>query len=200
LPASLRTDGLIAHLTLQFRTRGERGDRVDRDEIDRPGADEHVDDLQRLLAIVGLGDEQLVDVDPDLLGVERIHRVLGVDERAHATELLGLGDDVVDERRLARRLRAEDLDDPSAGDAADAERDVKRERTGGDRITVDAGAGVAHPHHAALAELALDLREGPLERGLALGGRLGIGRAGGYASCVLAHARSCRHCALDSTR
>ena len=65
---------------------------------------------------------------PISLGVQRVHRVLGVDERAHAAELLGLGDDVVDQRRLARGLRAEDLDDPPAGHAADPEREVERQR------------------------------------------------------------------------
>ena len=39
---------------------------------------------------------------PISLRVQRVHRVLGVDERADAAELLRLGDDVVDERRLAR--------------------------------------------------------------------------------------------------
>ena len=36
---------------------------------------------------------QLVDVDADLLGVQRVHRVLGIDERAHTTELLSLASD-----------------------------------------------------------------------------------------------------------
>ena len=91
-----------------------------------PGAHEHVGDLERLLAVVGLGHEQLVDVDADLLGVQRVHRVLGVDEGAHPSQLLRLGEHVVDERRLARGLRAEDLDDASPRHAADAEREIER--------------------------------------------------------------------------
>ena len=64
-------------------TRGrQRGDRVDRDQVDRAGADQDVDDLERLLAVVGLGDEQLVDVDADPPRVDRVDRVLGVDEGA----------------------------------------------------------------------------------------------------------------------
>jgi hypothetical protein len=51
--------------------------------------------------------------------------VLGVDERADAARLLRLGDHVQRERRLARRLRAEDLDDAAARHAADAERVVE---------------------------------------------------------------------------
>ena len=54
---------------------------------------------------------------PIRLRVGRVHRVLGVDERADAAAPLGLGDHVVDERRLARGLRAEDLDDAAARQA-----------------------------------------------------------------------------------
>ena len=132
--ARLRADGLVAHLPLELHARGERGDGVDRDHVNGAGAHEHVGDLQGLLAVVGLGDEQLVDVDADLLRVERVHRVLGVDERAHSAELLRLGEHVVDQRRLARGLRAEDLDDAPARDAADPEREVERERARGDRV------------------------------------------------------------------
>ncbi len=71
---------------------------------------------------------------PMLLGVQRVHRVLRVDERAHAAELLRLGEHVVDERRLAGGLRAVDLDDAPARHAADAEREVERQRPRGDRL------------------------------------------------------------------
>ena len=99
--------------------------------------------------------------------VERVHRVLGVDERADAAELLRLGEHVVDERRLARGLGAEDLDDPPARHAADSERQIQRQRAGRDRADADLRALVAHAHDAALAELALDLRQRALERGVA---------------------------------
>ena len=95
-------------------------------------------------------------------GVDRIHRVLGVDVRADAAVALGLGDHVHGERRLARRLRAEDLDHPAAGQAADAEGEVERERAGGDGGDADV-ALLAEPHDRALAELLLDLTERHLE-------------------------------------
>ena len=151
---------------LELDARGERGDRVDRDDVDGAGAHEHVGDLQRLLAVVGLGDEQLVDVDADLLRVEGIHRVLGVDERAHSAQLLRLGEYVVDHRGLARGLRAEHLDDAPPGHTADPERQVERERARGDRVAAHLRALVAHAHDRALAELALDLRERALKGGV----------------------------------
>jgi hypothetical protein len=45
-------------------------------------ADEHVGDLERLLAGVRLGHEQLVDVHAELPRVRGVEGVLGVDERA----------------------------------------------------------------------------------------------------------------------
>ena len=72
---------MVAHLAFQLGARHERGDRVDDDHVDRTGPHEHLDDLQRLLAAVGLRDEEIVDVDAELLGVFGIERVLGVDKR-----------------------------------------------------------------------------------------------------------------------
>ena len=73
-------------------------------------------------------------------GVRGVERVLGVDERRDAAGGLRLGDDLQRERGLAGRLRAEDLDDPAARDAADAERGVEGERSGGDGRDLRDGA------------------------------------------------------------
>ena len=168
VPASLRSAWLmsrawrptwrVAHLALDLGLRRERRDRVDRDDVERAGADEELGDLERLLARVGLRDEEVVDVDADPLRVRRVHRVLGVDEGADAAAPLRLGDHVVDERRLAGGLRAEDLDDAAARQAADPEREIERERARRDGADRDRGA-VVHLHDRALAELPLDLAE-----------------------------------------
>ena len=65
----LQADVAVAHLALDLGARHERGDRVDDDDVERAGADQHVGDLERLLAGVGLGDEQRVGVDAERLGV-----------------------------------------------------------------------------------------------------------------------------------
>src|SRR5207249_11207698 len=72
------------------------------------------------------------------------------------------GDHVVDERRLSRRLRAEDLDDPAPWQAADPEREVERERARRDRADRHLRS-VAHLHDRSFAELALDLAERGVE-------------------------------------
>ena len=130
----LDADERVAHLALDLGARHERRDRVDDDDVDAARADERLGDLERLLAGVRLADEQLVDVDAAGSGVAGIERVLDVDERGDAAALLGLGDDVLADGRLARRLRAEDLRDPAARDAADAEREVEGDRAGRDDV------------------------------------------------------------------
>ena len=124
----------VAHLAFDFRLRHQRRHRVDDDDVDAARADEDFDDFERLLAVVGLRHEQVVDVDAQLLRVRGVERVLGVDERRHAAELLRFGDHLQRQRRLAGRLRSEDLDDAAARHAADAERVVDADGAGGDGV------------------------------------------------------------------
>ncbi len=154
----MQTDLQLTHLALDLGTRSQRGHRVDHYHIDRTRAHQHVGDLQGLLAGVGLADQQIIDIDAEFLGVDRIECMLGIDEGRRAAHLLALGDHLEGERGLARRLRSVDFDDPTTRQAADTERDVERQRTG----AVDLGsltAAVTHAHDRALAELLLDLTE-----------------------------------------
>src|SRR6266849_4934608 len=48
--------------------------------------------FERLLAVIGLRHEQVVDIDAELLRVSRVERVLGVNEGRHAPKLLRFGD------------------------------------------------------------------------------------------------------------
>src|SRR5690606_787477 len=59
LPICLQAGQLVAHLALDLGLGRERGHRVDHHHVDRVRAHQHVGDLQRLLAGVGLGDQQV---------------------------------------------------------------------------------------------------------------------------------------------
>ena len=124
----------VAHLAFDLGPRHEGRDGVDDDDVDAARADQRLGDLERLLAGVRLADQQLVHVDAAGPGIARVERVLDVDERGDAAARLGLGDDVLADGRLARRLRAEDLGDPAARDAADAERQVQGDRARRDDV------------------------------------------------------------------
>ncbi len=115
-------------------------------------------------------------VDTETLSVVRIQRVLGVDECGDTALGLDVGDGVQRNRGLATGLRAVDLDDAAARQAADAESDVEGDRAGGNDVDRSAPL-LTKAHDRALAELALDLGEGGLQRLLAVsarGGRWGL--------------------------
>ena len=163
--ARLQADVGVAHVALDLGLRHQRRDRVDHDDVERAGADQGLGDLQRLLAGVRLRDQQLFQVDAEASGVDRIEGMLGVDDRRQPAHLLGLGDDVQRQRRLARRLRTVDLDDPAARDAADPERQIERDASGRDGIDLHrVDLTRLHLHDRALAELALDLSDGHVHR------------------------------------
>ena len=153
----------VAHVAVQLRARHQRGHRVDHDHVHGIGPYQGLGDLERLLAGVGLGDQQLVGVDAEVLGVLGIERVLGVDEGGGAAHVLSLRDDVERQRGLAGRLRSVDLGHPAAGNAADAQRDVELERAGGDDGDLIEDAALTQAHDGALAELAVDRGDGQLQ-------------------------------------
>jgi hypothetical protein len=164
----LQADMAIAHLAFDLGARHQSGDRIDDEDVDRVGADERVGDLERLLASVGLGDDEIVDVDAELAGIDWVERMLRVDEGGDAAGLLRLGDRVQRQSGLARAFRPVNLDDAAARQAADAERDVEPERAGGDGLDLD-GLARAEPHRAALAEGAVDLRQSGVQGFLLVG-------------------------------
>jgi hypothetical protein len=152
----------VAHLALDLGAGHQGGHGVDDHHVERPGANEHVGDLERLLPGVGLRDEQLVDVDAQGFGVHRVEGMLGVDESGDAPVALRLGDDVQGESGLAAALGPKNLHDAAPRHAPDAEGEVKRQGTrgdGGDRLDL-VGPEL---HDGALAELPLDLGDGHIE-------------------------------------
>jgi hypothetical protein len=110
-----------------------------------------------------LGDQEIVDIDAELLGIARVERMLGIDEGAGAALALRLGHDMQRQRGLARALGPVDLDDAALGQAADPQRNVESQRAGRDRLDLQRLA-LAELHDRALAEGALDLGESRVQR------------------------------------
>ena len=162
--ARLRAGLVVAHLAFEFGERHERGDRIDHQHVDRAGAHQRVGDFERLLAMIGLRDQEVVDLDAELAGIDRVERVLGVDEGADAALLLGFGDGVQRERGLAGRFRPVDFDHAPARQAADAERDIEPERAGGNDVDIHRLVVLAELHDRALAEIPLDLGQRRVQR------------------------------------
>src|ERR671914_156190 len=120
----------VAHLSLDLSPRYQGSDRVNNDDVEGAGAHEGIRYLQGLFAVIRLGKVEVLEVNPDSLGVGRVEGVLGVDEGGEAPCFLRLGDDVQGEGRLAAGLWTEDLDDATPWDAANAEGEVEGQGAG----------------------------------------------------------------------
>ena len=100
----LKTGQGIAHLAFEFGFGRQRRNRIDHDDVDAARAHQRVGDFKRLFAGVRLGDQHFVDIDAQLLGIDRIERVFGVDIGGDAALLLGFGHGMQRQRRLARGI------------------------------------------------------------------------------------------------
>ena len=115
----------VSHLTLDLGTWHQCGHRVDDDDIEGAGADQHVGDLQRLLTCVWLRNQHLVDVDSECLGIDGVEGMLGIDKGGNTSISLCLGDYVQPHGGFARALRAVDLDYAPAGHTADSQSEIQ---------------------------------------------------------------------------
>ena len=115
----------VAHFTFDLRFRRQRCNRVDHHDVDCAGTHDHVADLERLLAGIGLRHEQIVSIHAERCSVERIERVLGIDECTGTALPLRFRDHLQGQGGLAGGFGPVDLDDTAARQTADAERDVE---------------------------------------------------------------------------
>lgn len=93
-----------------------------------------------------------------VLGIDRIERMLGVDEAANAALLLRLGHRVQRECRLTGAFRAINLDNTAARQTAHAQSNIEAQRPGGDGLDLDHLIVGAEPHDRALSEGPFNLR------------------------------------------
>ena len=150
----------VAHVALDLRLGHQGRHGVHHHHVDGAGADQGFGDLQGLLAGVRLGHVEIVHVDAQALGINRIESVLRVDEGRRAAHLLSLSHHMEGDGGLAGGLGSEDLDDPSPGDASHAQGDVEVDAARGDGGDVQIGGVVPQLHDGPLAELLFDLRKG----------------------------------------
>ena len=137
-----------AHLAFEFGLRHQRGDGINHDDVQRVRARERFANRQRLFAGIRLRDEQVVQVHAEFFGVAGIERVFGVNERRESAGFLRVGDDVQHQRGFAGRFRPENFHDAPARNAADAQREVQRQRAGRDDLNFDLRLRIAEAHDA----------------------------------------------------
>ena len=99
--SSLQADRAVGHFPFNFRTGRQGGHRVDHNEVDGAGTDEVVCNFKGLLAVVRLRDQEVLGVHAQVLGVEFVEGVLGIDDGANAALLLAFGNGVDGQRGLS---------------------------------------------------------------------------------------------------
>ena len=157
--ARLHAHVAVAHFAVEFGFGNQRGHRIHHQHVDGAGGDQRAGDFERLLGVVGLRDQQIVDIHAELAGVDGIERVLHVDEGRHAAGLLRFGDHLQRDRGFAGRFRAENFDDAAARKSAHAQRVVERNGAGRNRRHRHDGFLRPQPHNGAFAELLFNLAE-----------------------------------------
>ena len=161
--AGLHAHVAVAHFAVEFGFGNQRGHRVHHQDVDGAGGDQRAGDFERLLGVVGLRDQQIVDIHAELAGVDGIERVLHVDEGSHAAGLLRFGHHLQRNRGFTGRFRAENFDDAAARKSSHAERVVERNGARRNRRHLHDGFLRSQPHDGAFAELFFDLAEGESE-------------------------------------
>ena len=153
----------IAHFAFQFGLGDQRGDRIHHQHVNGARADQSLGDLERLLAVIGLGNEQIVHVHAEFFSVSGIERVLGVYKRRQAAGLLRFCDHLQGDGGLAAGFRAENFHHPAAGESAHAQSGVEADGAGGDDRN---GQNFPRPqaHDGAFAKLLFDLRQREVNR------------------------------------
>ena len=161
--AGLQAGQRVAHFAFQLGPGCECGHRVDDDQVHRARAHQAVNDFQRLLAGIGLADQQVLQVDAQLLCVLDVQRVFSVHEGALAALALHFGDHLQRQRGFAGGLRPVNFDHPSARQTAYAQGNIQAQRAGGDDLDVFNDFAFAQAHDGAFAELLLNLGQRDLQ-------------------------------------
>ena len=115
----------ITHFAFNFSLGRQCRDRVDDDDINCTGSNQHIRDLKRLFTCVGLRDQQFIDINADFFGVARVERMLGVDECRRTAQFLRFGDYLQRQGRLAGCFRPVNFNHPSPGHTTNTERDIE---------------------------------------------------------------------------
>ncbi len=154
----------VAHIALDLRLRRKRRNGVDNDNIDGGRAYQRIDDVERLFARIGLGYVKFVQIYAEVLCVNRIERMLCVDECRNPAHFLRLRDGVKRNGGFTRRFGTVDLHDSAARQSADPERQIERQASRGDHFDILTSRGLSQLHDRAFPVGFFDLRQHRVQR------------------------------------
>ena len=186
----------IPHIPLNFRLRNQSGHAVNDDGINGAAAHQLFGNVQGLLGGIGLGNQQAVNVQPAVGGILGIQGVFGVNVRRQPAQTLRLRHNMNGQRGFAGRLAAVNLRDPAPRQSPHPQRQVQRQRPGGDGVGNQMRHLLVAAHHRPLAVIFLDAPQGKLQGRQLVLVQFEDGRVNGHWSTS---ARMFCHCGNGST-
>ena len=88
----------VTHVAFDFRLRCQGRNGVNHHHINSTGTNYHVTNFQGLLTGIRLADQQTINIDAQVTGINWIQRVLSIDKGTGATGLLCFRDDLKGQR------------------------------------------------------------------------------------------------------
>ncbi|MNC32583.1 hypothetical protein D3C75_809450 [compost metagenome] len=146
----------IPHLAFDFRLRHKSRYGVHNNDINGAAAYQGFRNLQRLLAGIRLGQEELVYVDAKLAGIQRIQSMLRIDECGLSACLLHLCDGMQCNCCFTGGFRSVYFNNPPTRKSAYAKGNIQSQRTAGDGLHLHVGR-FSKLHNRAFAELLFDI-------------------------------------------
>ena len=153
----------ITHLAVDLGLWYQGCNRVHDDNVYCTGADHGLGNLQRLLAVVRLGNVKVVDVHTDVLRVYRVQGMLSVDETGNTAALLHLSYHMERYGCFTTGLRSVDLDDTALRHTAKAQCDIQADGTGRDGLDVHVCTGISQLHDRTFSVRLLNLCNGSIQ-------------------------------------
>ncbi len=153
----VEADGRIPDFPVDFLLRHQRRDGIDDDDVDRGTAHERFANAERLLAVIRLRNQKVMRIDAQMMRVNGIERMLGIDKRRDAAHFLCFRNGMKRQRRLPGRFRPVNLDDTPSRIAADTDRDIERQRTRGNDVHIHLRPHIPQLHDGAGPEFFFNL-------------------------------------------
>ena len=147
----------ISHISVNFRLWHKSCYRIDNYNIDCSGTHHGLGDLKCLLSAVRLGNIEIVNINTDILCIDRIKRMLCVNESGNSTLLLHLCHTVQCNGSLTTGLRSVNLNDTSFRKSSESQCNIQTEGSCRNRFHVHICGIVPQLHHRSFAILSLDL-------------------------------------------
>ena len=143
----------VAHFAVDFGLGHQCCYGVNDDDIHSAAVYQGIHDIQRLLAGVRLGNQQLVNIYAEFFGIDGVKRMLSVNECRDTAVLLSLSNHVEGNGGFTGRFRAVDFDDTATGNTANPQGDVQRQDARGDDFHIHPGLSIPQTHYRTFAKV-----------------------------------------------